>query len=229
MPMNIVLVIAAVFMVGLIFLLNSRFFEQKDKRRRYLESLAELLEAKLEPVPGAENSFQIRFLFKNREFVFEDVEDRLQDTAIYRVSLKAKTASNLKVSFTERPRTTIRANVQSFNDLKSPWTAGADKVILPVDLQGFMLFSNDTKKAIALFANEAVVKIFLSFMSMAKRGHPAMSLEIVDGIVTLSFHPAGELKPTWVDLQNNPSRIEDYLDPLHVIAQAVDAMNEKEK
>ena len=224
--MNAVIILGIVILVVLI-LLNIKIPNTKDKRKQYLQSLADYLETKLEPMEGQDHSYRLRFVYKNKQFIFEDVEDRLQNSCVYKVFLKAITSSKLKIDFTERPRTTIRANVQSLDDLKAPWLVDAEKVILPPPLQGFTVFASDNKKAIQLFTKDQVVKIFTGFKNMTSLGHPYQSLAIVDGVVTLSFHPPGELKPTWGDLQENISRIEDFLEQVNIVAEEVEALEEK--
>src|SRR3989338_5612631 len=164
--MNTVLLILGVVIVLILILLNSKLFDRKDKRKEYLQVLATFLETKIEPVAEQENSWQLRFNYNGRNFVYEDIEDRLQKSCVYKVRLKAEVASPLKVDFTERDRTTIRANVQSLSDMKSPWTTDAEKVILPAGLQEFTVFSNDFPKANKLFANEKIVRTFKSFQNI---------------------------------------------------------------
>ena len=123
--MNAVIILGIVILVVLI-LLNIKIPNTKDKRKQYLQSLADYLETKLEPMEGQDHSYRLRFVYKNKQFIFEDVEDRLQNSCVYKVFLKAITSSKLKIDFTERPRTTIRANVQSLDDLKAPWLVDAE-------------------------------------------------------------------------------------------------------
>ena len=158
--MNIVLTILGVVILLAIVLLNTKVFEPKDKRKKYLQALAGFLEAKLGPIPDRGNSYQIRFSYRGKEFVYEDVEDRLQKSCIYNAYLKVPTASKLKIDFTERPRTTIRANVQTLNDIKTPWARDAEKVILPPELQEYTVYTNDNLKTNKLLANDKIIKIF---------------------------------------------------------------------
>jgi hypothetical protein len=54
-----------------------------------------------------------------------------------------------------------------------------------------------------------------------------MSLTVGNGLLTLSFHPPGELTPSWRDLQDNASLIEDYLEQLNFVAAAIEALEKK--
>ena len=224
--MNTVLIIIGVVIVLILIFLNSKFFDRKDKRKEYLQILASFLGTQIEPAEQ-ENSWQIRSNYKGRNFVFEDIEDRLQKSCVYKVRLRVQVASGLKIDFTERDRTTIRAEVQSLSDMKSPWTVGAEKVILPPGLNDFKVFSNDYAKVNKLFSDEKIVRAFKDFKSITPLGNPYLALALMPGWLILSFHPLGELKPCWEDLHNSPSLIGNYLDQLDSLALSIEALEKK--
>ena len=225
--MNVWLIVLGVVFLATIILLNTNLFGKKvDQRKVYLPALAKFLEAKLEPIPGQENSYEIRFVYDGRPFVYQDIEDRLGKSCIYKVYLRAATSSNLKIDFIERDRTSIRADVQTLDDMKNPWARAAEKVVLPRELQDLTVFTNDHSKANELFANEKIVKIFSQFKN-SSLGRPSISLTVGNGFVVLAFHPPGDSKPTWNDLYYNASLIEDYLKQVNLVAEAVDALEKK--
>ena len=226
--MNVILIILGIIIFAVLILLNVKLvFTKEDKRKKYLQSLGEFLETKVEPLEGLENSYHLRFAYQGTQFSYEDIEDRLKNSCVYKVYLKAMTASKFKIDFTEKERTTIRANVQNLNDIKTPWARDAEKILLPHELQDFTVFSNDNKKANKLFAKERIAKIFTRFKNMTNLGHPYQSLAVMDGMVILTFHPPGGLKPGWGDFQDNASRIEEYLEELNVLVAAINALEER--
>jgi hypothetical protein len=232
MHMNVLLIIGLVIVAGII-LLNSKLFEKKDKRKEYLEALAAFLESKVEPLeqgpdmPSWDNSYQIRFAYKGRPFIYQDIEDRLEKSCIYKAYLRASISSPLRLDFTERDRSAIRADVQTLSDIKTPWARDAERVTLPPALQELTIFTNDPVKSSALFADEIISRIFVGFKGTTSVGKPYLSLALGNGFVTLTFHPQGALQPTWADLQDNASRIEGYLEQLSLVAEAIDGLEKK--
>lgn len=206
-------------MIGGILYLTHLLTQNKNNRDKTLQELADLLEGKLEPMEGFPNSFKIEFTYNGKPFVYEDIEDVLGNQPHYRGFLKYKTSTNLVLSFTEKSRTQMRSNVQSLQDVVSnPWGINqVNDLVSPPDLKEFTIFTNKTPQANTLLAHEGVVKVFARYKNVDVRGHPVMSLEIVEGVLLLRFHSSPELKPNLFDLRNNAASIEPHLDHMRVV------------
>ncbi len=192
------------------------------QRTKYLESMAHLFESKLEPVLGAENSYRMNFNYHGNECSYEEIEVQTSKSISHCGFLKVRTPSRLSLSFTERARTQIRSNVQSLEDVAaSMWGTSAERVTLPKHLQDFHVYTNNTTIANKFLKDEKVIKIFTAYRNRDSRGHPVMSLEIVEGVISLEFHTPGELTPSIIDLQHNVTAAETYLQELLIIAEAL--------
>ena len=85
-------------------------------------------------------------------------------------------------------------------------------VALPPSLRGLDVQTNNIRLANKFLANAKIVDILLEFRNIDSRGSPSMSWRIMDGMMTLEFHPAGGKIPNYHDLTGRISSIEDYLE-----------------
>ena len=216
-------------MIAAIIILNRMFKGPADNRQYYLQTIAKLLGGTLEQLEGSDNSFKIDFIYHGINFTYSDIEDTGYKERTYRGILRAQTHDDLIMSFTESSRAQLRADVTSISDVLAPWGKNVDKVRLTKELKDFVAFTNHASKANALMADEQILKIFLKFKNMNSRGHPIMSLEILEGALTLKFHPAGSgLNPNLFDLQNSPSSIASYLEKMLVIINKINQLKADE-
>ncbi len=224
-PLVAVLIIA--IMGGIIYL--SRSSETPEEaRKKFLKKLGLFLEA--EPAFPEENGGAvavIQFVSGGRDFLYEDVEDRTLEKDIYRQAfLKTQTRSKLSLTFSEKNRSTIRADISNIENLKSGW-AQASGIILPPLLSEFSLFSNHYHMAQELMRDPRVEKIFARYKNRGDRGHPIMSLEVKAGQIRLKFHPPGDLIPNIYSLQQDFSSIGGYLDEIIALADILEALQDK--
>jgi hypothetical protein len=226
-PVIIMIILAC---VGGIALLSSDFLTNKDQRKRHLEALVKLLDAKISQIESRPNCFRLEFEYRHQQFVYEDIEDKVMDKAQYRGYLKLPTPLDLTLSFTERLRTQIRSSSPAFGDLSQQganWKPS--EVMLPASLREFSAFSNVPELATQLFSDEAVARIFAKYKNRDTRGKPSLSMEVVDGIIMLRFYPPGELNPTILDLRNNTPLIENYLEDMLIISACMTRLKEDQK
>ena len=217
---TVILILVILLALIIYFTMNTPIGTKQ--RTKYLETMAHLFESKLEPVLGADNSYRITFNYRGYECAYEEIEVQTSKAISHCGFLKARVPSRLSLSFTERARTQIRSNVQSLEDVAtSMWGTSAEKVSLPKNLQDFHVYTNSATIANKLLKDEKVIKIFTAYRNQDSRGHPVMSLEIVDGVISLEFHAPGELKPSIIDLQHNVTAAETYLQELLVIAEVL--------
>lgn len=217
--MNIWVILLIVAMIGGIVYLTHLLTHNKGGRDRALQELAEFLEGKVEPLEGFPNSFKIEFTHNGKPFVYEDIEDMFGSQPHYHGFLKYKTSTNLVLSFTEKSRTQMRSNIQSLQDVvTNPWgSTNVNDLASPPDLKEFTIFTNKMSQANTLLAHAGVVKVFARYKNVDVRGHPVMSLEIVEGVLLLRFHSSSELKPNLFDLRNNAASIEPHLENMRMV------------
>ncbi len=209
----IVLTIIVLFVVINVFL-----SDKKDPRPIYLGQLAGFVGSSLEKMEGVENSYRVKFVYQGREFAFEDIEDPGFRSHSYKGYLKIATPVNLTLSFTEKSRPSIRANIKSINDISNPWGGGAQKVHLPKALEEFEAFSNNPEIANQLLSDDSVIREFLKFKSRESRGYPVMSLEIMSGTIALKYHPRNELTPNLFTLRHRVQLVAEHAKSLMVVA-----------
>ena len=220
--------IIAIIIAAIIFF-NRMFKGPKDSRQQYLDAIAKLLGGAVVFLEGYDNSYKIDFNYKGINFTYNDIEDPGFQARAYRGVLKAKTNDDLIMSFTESSRANFRSTATSISEVATPWIKNVDKVRLSKELQDFVAFTNNVSRANVLLADEQIAKIFLKFKNIDSRGHPIMSLEILEGILTLKFHPWGSgLHPNLFDLQNSPSAIEPYLEKMLVIINKINRLKADE-
>ena len=214
--------------IGAIVIFSRVFTKAKDRRQQYLDAMAKYLDGAVTPLPDYEDSYEIKFTYKGANFAYTDIEDPGFHTPTYRGVLKAPTNDPFTMSFTENPKSKMRADISSISDVLNAWK-DMDVVRLPKELQGFTVFTTNPSRSNALILDEQISKIFLKYKNVDSRGHPVMSLEILEGIVTLKFHPLGaSLNPSIFDLQNNPTSISTHLDRMLPIVTKVNQMKAEE-
>lgn len=202
------------------------------QRSKYLQAMAHFFEGQLLPIDESENSYRINFKYRGYECLYEDIElsGLRSGSSTYLGSLKVKTSSSLSLTFTERSRTQIRSTVQSLDEIaNSRWGTIEGQVRLPKVLEEFHAYSNNVPWATEFFNDSKILKLFYSYKNRDSRGHPLMSLQIIDGVVGLEFHSSGDLKPSILVLEHNVTAAESYLQELIAVAQVLEAFDKKDK
>jgi hypothetical protein len=224
--MNIWIILVIVAMIVAIVFLSHNSSDEKKVRKHYIEQMASFLEAPWEAPETDIDTYRIRFKYGQRDFIFEDIEDRTLVSESFREGvLKTKTSSPLTVSFLEKSRGKIRTDIKSIKDLKYGWAQLSSDIVLPQGMEDLSVFTNNPTMTKELLADDKIVNFFKSFKSRGSRGHPVMSLEIKDGEVILKFHaPGQDLKPNLYDLQLNATLIENYVKDLSVLAGKIDSL-----
>ena len=221
-----IVTIVLVLLTGII-LLNSNILFHKETREQFLHALEKFLEGKLRPIDGqpadrlpprgeplaAGGGMQIDFLFEGQSFVYEDVPDRGFKEEARKGYLKTRVHADFTFYFTEKPRsTTMKTDVFISSQIPDGPTRPDAWVALPPSLRGLDVQTNNIRLANKLLANAKIVDILLEFRNIDSRGSPSMSWRIMDGMMTLEFHPAGGKIPNYHDLTGRISSIEDYLE-----------------
>jgi len=219
-----IILIVIALIGGIVYLSND--IEKKDTRKKHLDGLVKLLDAHKEEIPGRPNSFALRFEYRDVPFLYEDIEDNVFEKMIYRAFLRLNLPISFNVVFTEGVKSTFRSSpVALAVDVGS---RGSNQIDSPRAFKEFNIFSNRPDIASELFTDDAAVRIFTKFKNKDARGKPDMSLEIVDGVLTLKFYPLGQqMNPTIFDLRNNVSLIENYLEDMLVIYRQINKIKDK--
>ncbi len=224
------IVLGLLFFLGVLFYLLNSISADKTDRSSYLKNMAYFFEGQLTQIPEHENSFQIHFKYRGYDCVYEDIQmGGLRPGNNTQIGyLKLKSSKNLTLTFSERSRTQIRANPQTLDDITSfRWGTLQGQVQLPVELGEFNAYTNNVEWANRFFDNPKILKIFLKYKSRGARGHPVLSLQISEGLISLEFHPHGYSRPSILDLEHNVTAAEAYLDELEFIAKVLEWDNGK--
>ena len=218
------IIIIVLLLVGAIVYIVKHAPTERKKRKDYLQSLAYFFEGQLSLIPEHENSYRVNFFYRGYECLYEDIElpGLRLGTATYSGHLKIKTPSRVSLTFFERARTQILSNSQTLDDVTNArWGKPEGQVQLPKVLTEFHAYTNNPEWANKFFNDQMVLKIFAAYKNRDSRGHPVMSLQIVEGVVDLEFHAPGDLKPSILVLEHNVTAAEPYLQELILIAEAL--------
>jgi len=220
--MNPLIVFLIVGMVVAIIYLGSGSAHKRPSRKKFLEKMVSFLEGRLEDLEQYKNSFKIVFDYKGQTFWFEDIEEQgFHGENTYKAFLKAKTSSPLTICLTERSRSSVRPNVENIQDISNRWAQDRAEVGLPKELEEFSIYTNHPSQTRALLSDEKIAKIFSAFKNRGSRGYPSMSLEVMDGTVVVAYHTQDDLLPSLLDLQQNISSIEKYLDMMLKVTEKI--------
>jgi len=199
---------------------------KERSRDQLLKDLGEYLEGSLDPIQGKENSFRIRFTFEDENFVYENIQTKGFRDAFFRTYLKVETLSRLSLNFTEKEhRKIIRSEVVRTTGISDKAASYKHKIFVPKKLQNFDIHSNNPGHANELLGDPKVLKILLEFKNVDSRGYHFLSLEIVDGVVILEFHPSGRCNPTPLHFLHDFDSIEILLDKLLVIVNRLNNLS----
>ncbi|MCB9771418.1 MAG: hypothetical protein H6754_02575 [Candidatus Omnitrophica bacterium] len=221
--MATIVIIISVVLLGILIVV-AVVAPTKVRHSDYVNKMAHFFEGQVEPIPDNENSFRVRFNYRGYECIYEHVDlPGLQKGSASQIGyIKLKSPSKLSLSFTERSRTQIRSNAQSLEDVaKSRWGSSQGQVRLPPSLLDFHVYSNNPELANKLLNDAKIVKVFNSYKNRDSRGHPVLSIGIMEGVVALEFHAPGELKPSILELQHNVTAAEVYLREMIVLVDAI--------
>ena len=211
---------------GIIFLSSKNTPIRKKTREDFLEELRKFLEGRLEPLAHFENSYRIAFDFEGRAFEFEHIEDKGFEKVHYKAFLKTKTPTDFILNFTEAARATIRSDIVQASNIKEPTV---ERVAIPKELKGFNIFSNHPVWVNGIFAYDKILDIFLDLRSKGPRGEPIMPIRVQDGVVSLEFYLGALLKPNLHDVHENVAKIENYLDRVALLAEAIEEQAQKRR
>ena len=217
--MNMIIVVLVIALIAGILYLNNDL-NKEDQRKHHLKGLVDLLNAKIEGIPGRENSFALYFQYRGVSFIYEDIEDTIFEKVVYRAFLRVQLPQKINIVFSEDKRAIFGANAQQGETEAVLY--GAQQIGSPRGFQEYSIFSDDPDLAKKLFADDGGLRTFSKFKMKDSRGKPEMAIDIIDGVLTLKFYPLGQgLKPTVFSLRNNISLITNYLEDLLVIYRKV--------
>jgi len=188
--------------------------DNEDKRKNYLAQLAKLLEGQCDLIEGTEDCYRVQFNFRGKNFIYEDImEEGFQQRRFQRGYLKVPLGINLVLSFTERERSTLVENA-TLRNIGTGWHKNLGNSRSAKKMSAFDIYTNNQGLVDVLMADEEILNMFAGFKNIDSRGHPFMALDILEGYLILRFYSREGFKPDLIDLQDNVSRIEGYLDLL---------------
>jgi len=217
----IVIIIIVILIFAIIFLSGNSPFNEMP-RDEFFRGLEKVLNAKLAPIEGKEDSFRIEFKFEEEDFIYEDVIQKGFRGDVNEAYLKVKMPSKFSLTFSERKKEAmIKSEVLMASEMVDDPDRDAKRITLPKGFERLKAYTNDVALANKLFMDPKVAGIFSQFVNVDNRGCPSVSLKIIDGIVILEFHSSTSLNPNRRALRNNISSLENYCDKLLVVVKKI--------
>ncbi|GEM_PF-1246071 len=222
--MWVCLIVITALIGGIIFVANRSSVPKKDRKGR-LKELTQLVEGRMEEIPGKRACYRVRFDFEGYAFVFEDLVEQGIENLLNRACLKVSTKAGFSLDFTEKERTLrITADVVIMSEIKDAPVVPKIKVVTPPELGDLEIFTDDPAMVNEFFKQRKVVKIFKAFQNKDNRGFVFNALRIKDGVVMLEFYANSTFQPNLDIFWHNIYSIEDYADKLLIIARTMDRL-----
>ena len=229
MLMWVTIGIGALLVLGIIYL-NREPSSVSMPREQYLVELERYLEGKVERLPDLPQSYRINFMYSDRNFIYEDVFEKGFSGDSYKVFLRASTSSAFTLYFIQRERKDrILTGEHPFSPDpgKNDLAEETPKLKLPRSLNMFNVQTNNMGWVNKLLVHRKASRVFAEFKNVDSRGSPFNSLKILDGQIVLEFHSKPVFYPNVYGLYKSISSIEDYLDKLVVVIQAIKEISEE--
>ncbi len=216
-------IIVVVILIGGILLMSG----QSSGRRKTREELKTLIEkfvnAKFEPIPGYENSYQVKFTYDGKTCIYEDYETKGFHDKIHKAYLKIPTPTKLNIQFTEKRYERVVGNrpmmaSDMMKDVKTP-----ARVQIPKELSMFTISTNDAEMTNEIFDDWRSKRVFVEFKNIDAQGRPSNSLKVLDGEIILEFHASGLSHPKSLDFESNMGVLETYIKKLLIIRNTIDS------
>ncbi len=221
--MNPILVVIVVIFIGGILYLTNPFAETKETREQYLEKLRTFLEGRMEPVEGKESSHKIYFKYYERQFLYEDIIEVGFSKQVNNAYLKSTTNKDLDLNFEPFSKEgIIHTEALIVSKLNSSLFNEKIKIKVPDELKVFKINTSDPIQAKVLIEDPKIGRILAYYKDSDVKGHHRMSLKIKKGVIIVNFHPAVMRHPSLFSLHSNIHHIEEHLEKLSVLAQAID-------
>jgi len=220
--MNGFLILIVLLFLGGIILLSGKSSNKKKTREQFLKELAEFLEGTLEPIEDEtyENSFRIRFQYSNEDFIYEDLERPGFKENVNMAYLKVEVPGGLTLKFEEKKHsTTIRTDIFIASEISTQSEQKNYKIQVPKQLKHLNVVTSDPVIANRLFEDKKISSILKEFKNTDTLGRPFLSIGIINGVVTLEFHPRDIYYPNLTALYADVSSIDHYLSKLMVITR----------
>jgi len=224
--MNVFIIIIIVGLVGGILFLTNDSGQSKQPREKYLEKLKNFLAGTIEPIADKKNAFRVLFDYYDRSFIYEDrIEEGFSD-GVNKAYLKIKTNKSLDISFVVKEKEEgLHSKTLIFSTIDKQNIPSKETAInLPEKLEPFKIVTSDPMQAKALLENSAVGKIISYYKDSEAKGRHHMSIKVRKGVIILDFHPVLTRHPSLLSLYASVNKIQDHLEKLTVLAEAVDAL-----
>jgi hypothetical protein len=221
--MIIWIIFGATVFIAIVFLISG-LNAHTPTREETLQKLAAKWKGKIEPLPEAENSYRMTFVFEGQEFIFEDRECQGFNGKIYRGTLRSHSRINFNMYFVERERThAVRSDITIASNIAAH---SGPEVVLPSGFKDFRIITSRPFWAQSLLNNKKVAAIFQEFKNIDQRGSKAFSIKIIEGEVMLEFHPTVEFKPNIPNLRSDPDSFESYILKVDLVINALRKISE---
>ena len=197
-------------------------------REQYLVDLERYLEGKVERLPDLPQSYRINFNYADKSFIYEDVFEKGFSGDSYKVFLRVPTSVDFTLYFTQKERKDkILGAVNPFAQAgKKDLGKEEPKLRLSRAFSMFNIQTNNIDWVNRLLTHRKAARVFAEFKNVDSRGSPFNSLKIMDGQIVLEFHSKPVFYPNVRGLYNSIGSIEEYLDKMVTVVQAIKEISE---
>lgn len=203
--------------------MTNPFGQTKETREEFLDKLAKFLEGRVEPIKERDNSFRLYFKYYEKQFVFEDMLEAGFSKEVNNAYLKNKTNKTLNLKFKPIEKGGIvHSETLMVSRLNSANFQEKIEIKLPEELKVFKIETDDPIQVKALLENPQVAEILSYYKDSDVKGIHRMSLKIQNGVIFLEFQPSVMRHPSLVSLRTNYQLINDHLEKLSILSEAID-------
>lgn len=220
--MEIVIVSIVVLFTGGLIYAGLAFFQKKKTREQYLGELAKFVEGKIEPIENGvyENSFRMQFEYEGQQFIYEDIEKQGFKGKVYFAYLKVKTTSTLTLTISAKDQPLKMVSKIFLASEVSAEKIGSSNPFVTLDfLKDCHVYTNNNRMASRFLGDKKISAIFKKMKNLDSARRPFMPIEIVNGMVTLTFSSDPQFHPNLTQLMSDVGSISDHADRLLMIVR----------
>jgi hypothetical protein len=216
---GIVVGIVVVIIVAIVWL--SRGSTEKHTegmtREEFLKRLEKFTSGKMQPMVGLFGAFQIMFRSDERDFVYEDIEEKGFDKVDHKGYLRVKSQTLFTLLFNTKQGAAILGDSSR---LSKGTTLGLNNI--PASFTNFDIVTNNTAFTNSMFRDPRILRILDGFINEDFRGSTFSALKIQDGIITLEIYSAHNYQPSMVSLREDMNLFETYVNRLMILVDKIE-------
>jgi len=219
--MGVIIFTIVLLLIGGVVFATLILLQKKKTREQYLEELIKFTEGKLEPIENGiyENSFRVLFEYEGERFIYEDIEKQGFRGKVYFAYLKIKASSDLTLTVRGKDRSLkVLSSIFLASEISTEKVGNAASLEVPSFLNDCNIYTNDVYQTNRFLADKKIAAIFKKFKNFDASGLPFLPIEIVEGLITLSFSSEPTFHPNLNQLMSDVGSISDHADTMLTLA-----------